>query len=258
MTGSLPFEGQSAIVTGAGQGIGFEICRQLAVQGCKVILNDIDRLLAVAAAGRIQQEGGICEPVAGDASDTDFIQQLVDHAAEKSGALNIVVANAGITLFGDFFDYKPEAFQRVLDVNLKGSFFLVQAAARRMRSQGKGGRILVMSSVTGHQAHRQLAAYGMTKAALEMLAKGLVPDLSPHGITINAVAPGATLTERTISEDTDYERIWSRITPMGRPASTQDIANAVLFLVSPGAGHITGQSLVVDGGWTAVSLPPDK
>ena len=112
-----------------------------------------------------------------------------------------------------------------------------------------------MSSVTGHQAHKNLAAYGMSKAALEMLAKTLVVELSPYGITVNAVAPGATITERTLS-DPSYEKTWSGITPTGRPATTSDIANAALFLVSPSAGHITGQSLIVDGGWTSVSPSP--
>ncbi|TAG75892.1 MAG: SDR family oxidoreductase, partial [Runella slithyformis] len=176
-------------------------------------------------------------------------------AVAHFGRLDMVIANAGITLFGDFFDYPPESFERVLNVNLRGSFFLTQAAARQMRQQGTGGRILLMSSVTGHQAHQFLSAYGMTKAALEMLAKSLVIELSPHQITINAVVPGATLTERTL-EDPEYVQTWSRITPVGRPASVEDIANAALFLVSPAARHITGQSLVVDGGWTCTSPSP--
>ena len=112
-----------------------------------------------------------------------------------------------------------------------------------------------MSSVTGHKAHKNLAAYGMTKAALEMLAKNLVIEVSSYKINVNAVAPGATITERTIA-DAGYEKTWSTITPLGRPAFTSDIANAVLFLVSDGARHITGQSLVIDGGWTSVSPSP--
>jgi 3-oxoacyl-[acyl-carrier protein] reductase len=112
-----------------------------------------------------------------------------------------------------------------------------------------------MSSVTGHQAHKNLAAYGMSKAALEMLAKTLVVELSPYQITVNAIAPGATATERTLS-DPDYTKTWSRITPIGKPASTMDIAHAALFLVSPQAGHVTGQALVIDGGWTSVSPSP--
>jgi NAD(P)-dependent dehydrogenase (short-subunit alcohol dehydrogenase family) len=124
-----------------------------------------------------------------------------------------------------------------------------------MKQQPGGGSILLMSSVTGHQAHKNLAAYGMSKAALEMLAKNLVIELSPFKININAIAPGATLTERTMNE-AEYEKTWSKLTPRGRPASVADIANAALFLVSDNARHITGQSLVVDGGWTSISPSP--
>jgi NAD(P)-dependent dehydrogenase (short-subunit alcohol dehydrogenase family) len=124
-----------------------------------------------------------------------------------------------------------------------------------MIKQDSGGCILLMSSVTGHQAHKNLAAYGMTKAALEMLAKHLVLELSPHRIRVNALAPGATLTERTLSDET-FARIWSTITPMGRAATCEDIAHAALFLLSDKAAHITGQSLIIDGGWTSVSPSP--
>jgi len=249
------FRNQVAIVTGAGQGIGFEICRQLAMQGVHVILNDVEIALAEEAAKTIQKEKGSCIPYAGDCSNVVFIQNMVDEAVKHFGKLDIAIANAGITLFGDFLDYKPEDFNRVMQVNLGGSFFLAQAASKQMKEQGQGGRILFTSSVTGHQAHKNLAAYGMSKAALEMLAKNLVEEVSAYRITVNAIAPGATVTERTKS-DPEYESTWSRITPLGKPAYTQDIAQAALFLVSPEAGHITGQSLVIDGGWTSVSPSP--
>ena len=113
----------------------------------------------------------------------------------------------------------------------------------------------MMSSVTGHQAHKNLAAYGMTKAGIEMLAKTLVIELSQFNISINTVAPGATITERTTG-DAEFVKTWSQITPMGRPAEVSDIANAALFLVSPSSRHITGQTLVVDGGWISISPPP--
>jgi 3-oxoacyl-[acyl-carrier protein] reductase len=180
---------------------------------------------------------------------------MVDEAVQRYGKLTIAVANAGITLFGDFLNYPAQSLQSVMNVNLQGSFFLAQRAARQIVKQKSGGSILFMSSVTGHQAHQDLAAYGMTKAALEMLAKSLVIELSQHQITVNTVAPGATLTERTL-EDAGYQKTWARITPMGRAATVKDVANAVLFLVSPDARHITGQNLVVDGGWTAVSTSP--
>jgi glucose 1-dehydrogenase len=251
----MEFINKTAIVTGAGQGIGFEICRQLAAGGATVILNDIDELLANEAAKRIQHENGKCVACPGDSGDRQFIRQLVELAVAQSGMINIVIANAGITLSGDFFTYPPESFHNVLHTNIGGTFFLAQTAAGQMRKQDTGGSLLFMSSVTGHQAHKNLAAYGMSKAALEMLARNLVVELSPYKINVNTIAPGATLTERT-TNDVHYEETWSRITPLGRPAYTKDIANAALFLVSDKAKHITGQNLIIDGGWTAVSPSP--
>jgi glucose 1-dehydrogenase len=251
------FNKKVAIVTGAGQGIGFEICRNLALQGAEVILNDIDPDLAKHAVGQINLENkNSCTALAGDSSNMEIIRKLVSEAVKKFGRLDIVIANAGITLFGDFLSYTPESFYKVMQVNLGGSFFLAQAAANQMKLQVDGGSILFTSSVTGHQAHKNLAAYGMSKAALELLAKNLVIELSGYKINVNAIAPGATLTERTL-QDPEYIKTWSRITPMGRPANTNDISETALFLVSEKARHITGQTLIVDGGWTVVSPPPD-
>ena len=247
---------KTAIVTGAGQGIGFEICRQLVEAGAIVILNDIDADLAIQACNTLNESVvGKCIAVPGDSSDTGIIRQMISAAVAETGELNMVTANSGVTLFGNFFDYPEESFRRVMQVNLAGSFFLTQQASLQMKKQASGGSIVLMSSVTGHQAHKDLAAYGMSKAALEMLAKNLVIELSQFNININTVAPGATLTERTL-EDPGYEKIWSALTPMGRPASTADIANTVVFLLSEKAKHITGQSIVIDGGWTSISPSP--
>ncbi len=248
------FANKTAIVTGAGKGIGYEMAKGLLVEGASVILNDVDTELTEKSAQELAQFG-LCLPYAGDVADPEFNKSMVEFAVAQTNSLDIIMANAGITLFGSFLEYSPADFYRVLHVNMGGAFFLAQAAGKYFIANKKRGSILFTSSVIGHQAHKDLAAYGMTKVAVEMLAKHLVLELSPYGINVNAVAPGATLTERTL-EDPEYISAWSKITPIGAPAQTPDIANAALFLVSDEAKHITGQALVVDGGWTAVSPAP--
>jgi glucose 1-dehydrogenase len=243
-----------AIVTGAGQGIGLRICELLAAAGNHVVLNDIDAALCCQAASKVAQQGS-CVAMPGDAGDVVFIQEMVNKSTALFGSVDIAMAVAGITLFGDFSTYPVADFDRVMQVNLRGTFYLAQAAANQMKRQGSGGSLLFTSSVVGHQAHKNLAAYAMSKAAIEMLAKNLVSEVAEYGINVNTIAPGATLTERTL-EDPNYSATWSRITPMGRPASVDDIAHAALFLTSESARHITGQSLVIDGGWTAMSPSP--
>ncbi len=254
----MSFKNKTVIVTGAGQGIGYEIARKLAENGANVILNDIDPSLLLRATDSINTvHAGRAHALAGDCSDAGFIGALVNYATDTFGKLDIVIANAGITLFGDFLNYSLESFNKIVQLNLAGSFFLAQAAAQKMKSQKTGGSILFMSSVTGHLAHKGLVAYGMTKAALEALSRNLVVELSQYGININSVAPGATLTERTAS-DNEYENTWNKITPNGRVGRVSDVANAVLFLVHDHAKHITGQNIVVDGGWSSIGISPDN
>lgn len=245
-----------AIVTGAGQGIGYEICRMLCSEGCSVILNDLSSDLAHMSAEAITKDtGGKCLAFPGDSSSIALINGMVQKAVEEFGQLNIVIANAGITLFGEFLSYSQEAFNKVMQVNLNGTFFLAQAAAKQMKLQKKGGSLLFTSSVTAHQAHKELSAYAMSKAAIEMLARNLVIELSEYKININTIAPGATLTERTKMDD-NYNSVWSELTPLGKPSSTEDIANAALFLVSERARQITGQTIIIDGGWSCISPSP--
>ena len=247
---------KTAIITGAGQGIGLAIAEKLASQGVNLILNDLEEALAEEACEKISKNFEVSASyIPGDASSEEVIEQLIQTAKKQFGSVDIVIANAGITLFGSFLDYSREDFYAVNRVNQAGTFFLSQAAAKVMKDQVNGGAILYTSSVTAHQSHENLAAYSMSKAAIEMLAKNLVLELAPLGIRINTIAPGATTTSRTVS-DPDYEKTWARITPLGKPASVQDIASVAAFLVSDEASHITGQTLIVDGGWTSVSPSP--
>lgn len=232
------------IVTGAGQGIGHQIAQQLMAEGHVVVINDINPSLLSGPYTK-----------AGDVSSIEFIQELVSYAQSLPGELAGCVCNAGMTTFGSFWDYSPESMKSLLDLNIQGTFFLIQQVAKAIRSAGNPGSIVVTSSVTGHQAHPDLAAYGMTKAALNQLVQNLVTDLSPVQIRINAVSPGATMTERT-EKDMNYLQEWSRLTPLGKPADVQDISEAVCFFLSDKAKHITGQTLIVDGGWTSISPPP--
>ncbi len=245
-----------AIVTGAGQGIGLEIARKLLASGSHVILNDLEKGLTEEAVASLSKNGkSMIIGCSGDSSSEEVIRELMELAMKNFGQLDQVVANAGITLFGNFLEYSRADFMEVMRVNQAGTFFLTQAAAQIMKDQKTGGSILLTSSVTAHQSHENLAAYAMSKAAIEMLAKNLVLELAPLGIRINAIAPGATLTERTTA-DPDYAKTWSKLTPMGRPAFTTDIAETAAFLLSDAARHITGQTLIVDGGWTSISPSP--
>jgi len=251
------FSNRVAIVTGAATGIGYALVQQLIAAGARVVLNDIDAESAISAAQMVDPGGDRCLPRPGDASDPRFIASLVTETVSRFARLDIAVANAGLTVFSTILDIAPESLRRMLDLNLQGSVFLAQAAARQMIAQGGGGRILFMSSVTGHQAHEGAVCYGMTKAALQMLAKGLVIELAPHGITTNAISPGAVVTERTVAGDPEYGAKWGEMTPTGNVSVPADIAAAALFLLSPAAAQITGQTLIVDGGWTATSPTPD-
>lgn len=253
------FTGKTAIITGAGQGIGFEIARHLAMKGANLVLNDLDIGLAGNACDTLRKEyysnDFKCIAVPGDAGDIHIINTMIDQAISASGRLDMVIANAGITTFGDFIKYKPEDFQKLIHLNLQGSFFLCQQAAKAMIKSKDPGRMLVMSSVTGHQAHKGLTAYGMTKAALQAFAKFAGVELAPHGITVNAISPGATVTERTL-EDPEYITEWERITPTGAVTTVENIAQTALFLLSDKSSQITGQTIIVDGGWTSTSPQP--
>ncbi|NNE76970.1 MAG: SDR family oxidoreductase [Pricia sp.] len=249
---------KTAIVTGAAEGIGYTIANLLVEAGANVVLNDVDTEKASNAASKINKaHSGRCLPFAGDAGDISTIEKMVAFAIDNFAKLDFVIPNAGITLFGNFLEFTPESFQKVTRLNMQGAFFLVQRAAKKIIEQGSGGKVVLMSSQVGIRAYRHLTAYAMTKAALRMMAVNLAYELGEHRINVNVVAPGATLTERTEKEEPDYEGTWSKLNPNGKVGKPEDIANTCLFLLSEEADHINGQTIPVDGGWTAAGKYPE-
>jgi glucose 1-dehydrogenase len=254
------FSGKAVVVTGAGTGIGYALCQAFASAGATVALNDIDLLLCQRAAQQINETVGAERvlPYACDVADVEAVRALFQRFVDTTGTLDIAIANAGITNYGEFLTSTPEDFDRLMGVNLRGSFFTAQTAARLMIEAHTPGRIILMSSVTGIQAHLNLAGYGITKAGIRMMAKTIALEVSKYGITANAISPGAILTERTLQDDPNYEKNWASVTPAGRVGYVEDIVAAARYLASPEARHVTGQTLVVDGGWTIQSPLPTK
>jgi 3-oxoacyl-[acyl-carrier protein] reductase len=200
---------------------------------------------------------------AADLSQVSENRGLVAKAVEAFGRLDIFVANAGLTLWSDFLETEEAGWDTVVDLNVKGSFFGAQAAARQMIAQrtrasadSYGGRIVFSSSVAGVQAVPKLSAYGITKAALRHMAKVLAIELGRHGITVNALGITSTVNERNLRDDPQYVEHWGRLLPVGRVGWPADVANALLFLVSNEASMVNGHTLVIDGGWTSTSPLP--
>jgi NAD(P)-dependent dehydrogenase (short-subunit alcohol dehydrogenase family) len=249
--------GKVALVTGASKGIGQELAVELGKAGAAVVANyNSDAEGAWHTVERVTAAGGRAVAVQGDIRSVAVCRELVERCVSEFGRLDIACCHAGITRWGTFLDYTEEAFDAAVSTNLKGTYFTAQAAARQMVKQGGGGRIIVTSSVTGLQAVQYLSAYAMTKGGLNMLMRNLVLELSPHNITINAIAPGAIVNERNLSDDPDYETKWAGVVPIRRAGRPEDVAAAALFLASDEAGYITGTTLAVDGGWTCYSPTP--
>lgn len=255
----IQFEGKRVWISGAGQGIGYGLALAFAKKKAIVGIQDLDASLAFSSADTIKEETSNPHifPYVCDVSDIPTLKRMMEDFVQHHDGLDIVVANAGITNYGEFLTYSPEQFERLTSVNLRGTYFTTQFAARAMIRKNISGRILLMSSITGIQAHKNLSAYGITKAGIIMMAKGLSVELGEYGITVNAIAPGATLTERTM-EFKDYAKAWSKVTPTGRVGKVEDIVAATMFLASDEAKHITGTAMIVDGGWIAHSPLPSE
>ncbi len=254
---SVRFENKKVFVTGAACGIGYEICRQFALEGARVGLNARRQETSETSSKKINEElsNSLVSPYPADLSNVAAIQKSVNDFAEENGGIDIFVANAGITVFERFENILAEDFSHLMDVNMRGTYFSVQAAAKQMIKNGTKGRIILMSSVCGVQAHRNTSAYGMTKAAIIQLARSLSEELGDYGITVNVVAPGATQSERTL-EDPNYTSGWKSVSPSRTVGTPADIAHTTLFLADEKSAHITGETIMVDGGWTATSPLP--
>ena len=184
------FEGKKVFVTGAGCGIGFKICREFAEAGAIVALNSLDNSETIEACKNINTDlkKEVVFPFPGDLSDTDTITNSIKDFAEKNNGLDVFVANAGIPGFSKFLDVNVKEFDHLMSVNMRGTYFSVQAAAKEMIKNGTKGRIILMSSVNGIQAQLWSSAYAMTKAAIRMLAKSLASELGKYGITVNSIS----------------------------------------------------------------------
>ena len=245
-------------MTGASRELGAEMAVALAATGTSVVVaHHREPELAEAVVERIRRGGGEALAFDADLASVEANRDLVEFATTELDRLDIYVANAGLTRWAPFLEADEATWDTVVDLNLKGSYFGAQAAARQMAAQGDGGRIVFSSSVTGLVAVPNASAYAVTKAGLVHLARVLALELGPHGITVNALGIGATVNERNLSDDPDYAARWADVIPTGRVGRPEDVAGAVVYLVSPEAAMVTGQTLTVDGGWAAVGDVPD-
>ena len=246
MSGRL--DGKAALVTGAGRGIGRALALGLAAEGATVHVNDlVDPADVVAELPEARR--GLA--LAYDVSEVAQVSALF----ARLDRLDVLVNCAGVTGWVDLDDPSEETWDRVIDTNLKGTFFCSTEAARLMRASG-GGSIVNVSSVVGGRALRNLAAYGASKGGINALTIQLAGELAPHGIRVNAFAPGATNVARNLADDPHYVESWAPLIPLGRVAEAEDMVGPAVFFASDDSAYVTGQLLYVDGGWTSVAPFP--
>ena len=249
---SFSIEGRVALVTGAPGGIGSDLAAVLGRAGARVGVAGRrgSRVLSIVEA--IRAAGGEASPIDLDLTDRSSIEAAVGHVVATFGRIDILVNNAGLGTNHDAIDATEAEWDELFTVNVRGLFFACQSAARHMLTQGSG-RIINMASQAGLVGIRRHAAYSASKAAVIGLTRVLALEWAPHGITVNAVAPTWVYTPGTaerLDDPTFLASVLERI-PVGRVASTADVAAAVIYLASPGAAMVTGTVLTVDGGWTA-------
>jgi len=241
--------GKVAIVTGASKGIGAGIAKGLAAAGAAVVVNyasskeGADRVIA-----DITGKGGKAIAVKADVSKATDVRRLFDETKKAFGSLDVLVNNAGVYPRVPFLDMRESDWDLVLDVNLKGTFFCAQAAARAMIAGGRRGAIINLASQAIRGAVRG-THYTASKGGVVALTRAIALELAPHGIRVNAIAPGLTDTAQPRYGSTEEEiAVMSDAVPLGRMAQPADIADVAVFLASDAARHITGQTLHVNGG----------
>ncbi len=252
MDPAAPLAGQVALVSGASRGIGRGLVRSLAAAGATVVAGarstgDVADLAEEAAAA-----GRLVVPAEIDVTRTDLLRPTVERLEADLGRIDVLVNNAGIGANHDALDVTEADWDSMMDVNLKGLFFLTQAVGRGMVDRGYG-RIVNISSQAGLVGIRRHAVYSATKGGVNLLTKVLALEWAPHGVTVNAVAPTFIRTPGTAERLDDPDvlaDVLARI-PVGRVGTTDDVAAAVIYLASAAAGLVTGTVLPVDGGWTA-------
>jgi NAD(P)-dependent dehydrogenase (short-subunit alcohol dehydrogenase family) len=244
--------GRVALVTGAGRGIGAAVAAGLAGAGAMVALVDLDGAAAATRAREIEAAGGRAVAFAADVADAAAVDRAVDALVERAGRLDVLVNNAGVVRGRGALETSEEDWEAVMRVNVRGVFLCARRGAAEMRRQG-GGAIVNVASTSSFRATRvtPLAAYDASKAAVANLTRALAVEWAPHGIRVNAIAPGPLATAMTIPLSPEQEARKLAPIPMGRRGSPAEMVGAVLFLASPAAAYVTGQVLPVDGGLTA-------
>ena len=241
-----------ALVTGSGRGIGRAIALRLADAGAAVAVSDMEAATAESVAVEIRDGGGTALAVAADVSDEAAVKSMVRACADELGGLDVVVNNAGIFPPCPVLGMETAMFDRVIAVNLRGVFLCTREAAAAMVDQGRGGTIVNVTSIDAlHPSMVGLAHYDASKHGVWGFTKNVALELAPHGIRVNAVAPGGVLTpgvEEMGGGSSDAVAAFSARIPEGRMGDPDDIARAVLFLASDLSTYVTGAQLVVDGG----------
>ncbi len=243
------FRDQTVLITGGGRGIGEALAGMFAKAGARVVVNDLIAERAETVANCLRAAGLTAQSLAADITKIAELQSLLDKCRRELGSIDVFVNSAGFAERRPLMDVDEAYWDHMQDVNLKGPFFCIQAAAGHMATR-RFGRIVLLTSVGGYAAQMHLSAYSAAKGGLNLLVKGAALELAAHGITVNAVGPGAVEGpwNQQFFDDPDYKRLWQATVPMRRMATNDDVAAAVLFLASREAGYITGQVIYVDGG----------